>query len=363
MAHHPSTRTLAELAQEVGGKVLGDGAIVIRKVAPIEDAGPGDIAFLANARYQAYLAGCKASAVIVRTGAIKTDLSPQSGRAYLETSDPYSAFAKVLQIFSPTAEYNKTTSPLAYIDPTAILAGDLTIFPGVFIGSRAQVGAGTVLYPGVYLGEGVRVGCNCVLHPNVVVRDECRIGDRVILHAGTVIGSDGFGYASEGDRKIKIPQAGIVEIHDDVEIGANTTVDRATLGKTVIGRGTKIDNLVQIAHNVAVGENSIIAAQVGIAGSTRVGNNVTLAGQAGLVNHIHIGDGAVIGPQSGVPHSVAPGAVLSGGIAAAPHRDWLKVMALLPQLPKLWNLVRGLEKKVSDLAKRSDADHNPHARS
>ena len=363
MAHHPSTRTLAELAQQVGGKVLGDGAIVIYKVAPIEDAGPGDIAFLANARYQAYLAGCKASAVIVRTGTIKTDRPDELERGYLEAADPYAAFAKVLQIFSPAVAYDRTISPLAHIHPTAILGDGLTIFSGAFIGSRAQVGAGTVLYPGVYLGEGVRVGCDCVLHPNVVVRDGCRIGDRVILHAGTVIGSDGFGYASEGDRKIKIPQTGIVEIHDDVEIGANTTVDRATLGKTVIGRGTKIDNLVQIAHNVAVGEHSIIAAQVGIAGSTRVGNNVTLAGQAGLVNHIQIGDGAVIGPQSGVPQSVAPGAVLSSGIAAAPHRDWLKVMALLPQLPKLWDLVRSLEKKVSELAKRGDADHNSDARS
>jgi UDP-3-O-[3-hydroxymyristoyl] glucosamine N-acyltransferase len=203
--------------------------------------------------------------------------------------------------------------------------------------------------PGVFLGDGVTVGDDCVLHPNVVVRDDCRIGDRVILHAGVVIGSDGFGYAGHGAERIKIPQVGIVQIEDDVEIGANTTVDRATLGRTVIGRGTKIDNLVQIAHNVLIGENTVIAAQVGIAGSTRIGKDVTLAGQVGVVNHITIGDGAKIGPQSGIPRSVPAGALLSGGIAAAPHREWLKVMTLLPQLPKLWSTVKHLEKRVSEL--------------
>jgi UDP-3-O-[3-hydroxymyristoyl] glucosamine N-acyltransferase len=173
----------------------------------------------------------------------------------------------------------------------------------------------------------------------------------VLIHAGAVIGADGFGFAGTGAERIKIPQAGSVEIEDDVEIGANTTIDRATLGKTVIGRGTKIDNLVQLAHNVVIGENSLIAAQVGIAGSTHVGNNVILAGQTGVVNHIQIGDGAVIGPQSGIAQRVPPGAVLSSGIPAAPHREWLKVMVLLPQLPKLWNLVRTLERRVAELAK------------
>jgi UDP-3-O-[3-hydroxymyristoyl] glucosamine N-acyltransferase len=172
------------------------------------------------------------------------------------------------------------------------------------------------------------------------------VGNRSILHPGVVVGSDGFGYAREGNVRVKIPQVGIVKIEDDVEIGANTTIDRATLGQTIIGRGTKIDNLVQIAHNVTIGANSVIAAQAGIAGSTRIGQSVTLAGQVGVVNHVHIGDGATIGPQSGVPRSVAPGAVLSGGIAAAPHHEWLKVMALLPQLPKLWTLVRALEKRI-----------------
>ena len=356
------SKTLSELAREVGGKVIGDGQVVIRNVASIEEAGPGEITFLANARYRPYLAGCKASAVIVRAGVIKDDLNQPYGKAYLETADPYVAFARILQIFISSISYSRKVSSLAYVDPTAILGEDVTLFPSVFVGPCVRVGHRTVLYPGVYLGDGAQVGEDCVLHANAVVRDGCRIGNRVVLHAGAVIGSDGFGYAGEGDKRIKIPQAGTVEIRDDVEIGANTTVDRATLGKTIIGRGTKIDNLVQIAHNVIVGENSIIAAQVGIAGSTKIGNNVTLAGQTGIVNHIQIGDGAVIGPQSGIPRSVPPGAVLSGGIAAAPHHEWLKLITLLPQLPKLWNLVRGLEKKLSQLANRGDDDHSSHAR-
>jgi UDP-3-O-[3-hydroxymyristoyl] glucosamine N-acyltransferase len=207
------------------------------------------------------------------------------------------------------------------------------------------------LYPGVFLGDGVQLGEDSVLHPNVVIRDGCRIGNRVILHAGVVIGSDGFGYAGRGESRVKIPQAGIVVVEDDVEIGANTTVDRATLGQTVIRRGAKIDNLVQIAHNVIVGENSVVAAQAGIAGSTKLGKDVTIAGQVGIVNHIQIGDGATIGPQSGIPKSVPPGAVLSGGIAAAPHAEWLKVMTLLPQLPKLWSSVRNLERQVAQILK------------
>jgi UDP-3-O-[3-hydroxymyristoyl] glucosamine N-acyltransferase len=220
----------------------------------------------------------------------------------------------------------------------------------------------SVLFPGVFLGDGVEVGEECVLYPQVTIREGCRLGNRVILHAGVVIGSDGFGYAGEGKRRIKIPQVGTVEIEDDVEIGANTTIDRATLGRTIIGRGTKIDNLVHIGHNVVVGEHSLIVAQTGIAGSTRIGKEVILAGQVGVVNHIEIGDRARIGPQSGVPRSVPPGAWLSGGIAAAPHKEWLKVMALLPRLPKLWSAVRRLELKVAALARRAGKGGRVHAR-
>jgi len=358
----PVNRRLSELAEEIGGRIIGDGQVVIRNVASIDDAGPGDITFLANPRYQTHLKRCRASAIIVGPGIIADDSVPPKEKGFLEIADPYLGFARVLQMFAPPVHYDKKISAGASVDPTAALGADVTVFPGVFIGAGVQVGKATVLYPGVFLGDGVRVGNDCVLHPNVVVRQGCSIGNRVILHAGVVVGSDGFGYAGHGDERIKIPQVGVVEIQDDVEIGANTTVDRATFGKTVIERRAKIDNLVQIAHNVTVGENSIIAAQVGIAGSTRIGKDVTLLGQAGILNHLRIGDGATIGPQSGVPHSVPPGVVLSGGIAAAPHHEWLKVIALLPQLPKLWRLVRALEKKVSDLVKGGDQNHASHVR-
>jgi UDP-3-O-[3-hydroxymyristoyl] glucosamine N-acyltransferase len=348
-----SGKTLTELAGHVGGRVIGDGRVVIRKVASIEEAGPGEITFLANPRFEPLLSSCKASAVIVGPGVIAD--SPSERRiAYLEAADPYVAFAKILQLFNPSAGCAEHISSQASIDPAADLADGVTVFPHVFVGRQAHVGARTVLYPGVFLGERVQVGQDCVLHPNVVIRDGCRIGNRVVLHAGVVIGSDGFGYAGEGDQRVKIPQVGIVEVEDDVEIGANTTVDRATLGRTIIARGVKIDNLVQIAHNVAVGENSIIAAQAGIAGSTRIGKDVMLGGRVGIINHLTVGDGAKIGPGSGILRSVPPGAVRSSGIDAAPHREWLRVVTLLPQLPRLWSAVRRIEKKLAELVKSSD---------
>jgi UDP-3-O-[3-hydroxymyristoyl] glucosamine N-acyltransferase len=352
-------KTLSELADYVHGKVVGDGQVVIDKVAPIDEAGSGAITFLANPRYQHFLVTCSASAIIVGPGVVR-DETAQPGKGYLETSNPYLAFARILQLFHAPPPLNQRVSSLAYIEASATLGEGVTVFPHVFIGDQVKVGSRTVLYPGVFLGAGSEVGDDCVLHANVVIREGCRVGNRVILHPGVVVGSDGFGYAREGNTRVKIPQVGCVKIEDDVEIGANTTIDRATLGQTIIGRGTKIDNLVQIAHNVTIGENSVIAAQAGIAGSTRIGHNVTLAGQVGVVNHIQIGDGATIGPQSGVPRSVAPGAVLSGGIAAAPHHEWLKVMALLPQLPKLWTLVRALEKRLSGLIREGDRDHRSH---
>jgi UDP-3-O-[3-hydroxymyristoyl] glucosamine N-acyltransferase len=346
-------KTLSELAQHVGGRIIGDGRILIRKVAPIEEAGPGEITFLAHPRYTSFLASSKASAVIVGPGLV-VESPTEGGTGYLEAPDPYIAFAKILQLFNPPADYTQQISAHAVIDPTADLEVHVTVFPYVFVAKGVRVGTRTVLHPGVFLGEDVQIGQDCVLHPNVVVYNHCRIGNRVILHAGVVIGSDGFGYAAEGDQRVKIPQVGIVEVEDDVEIGANTTVDRATLGRTVIRRGCKIDNLVQIAHNVVVGENSIIAAQAGIAGSTRIGRGVMLGGRVGIINHLTIADGAKIGPGSGILRSVPAGAIRSSGLDAAPHREWLKVVTLLPQLPKLWNTVRHLEKKVHALVKRND---------
>jgi len=352
-------KTLSELADQVRGRVIGDGSVAIYKVSAIDEALPGEITFLANPSYQKFLSGCRASAVIVGPG-LAPSLDKRIGLNFLEAANPYIAFAQILQLFHPAPVYQGEISSAAHIDSTAVLAERVTIFPNVYVGRRATLGEGSVLFPGVFLGDDVNVGAACVLHANVVVREGCCIGDRVTLHAGVVVGSDGFGYAGAGASRIKIPQAGVVVIEDDVEVGANTTIDRATLGKTIIQRGAKIDNLVQIAHNVVIGEDSVVAAQAGIAGSTRLGRNVTLAGQVGIVNHVEIGEGATIGPQSGIPKSVAPGAVLSGGIAAAPHHEWLKVMTLLPKLPALWSTVRRLEKGMAQLlvggAKEHDRD-------
>ena len=354
------SKTLNELASQVGGEVAGDGDVVIHGVAPIDEAVEGKITFLNHPQYRRFLRECRASAVIVGP---ETFDEPQGRRLnLLRCSDPYIAFAKISQLFCPAPRFNGQISPGAYIDESATVNEGVTIFPYAWIGARTQLGQGSVVFPGVFIGENAVIGAECILHPNVVVREGCRLGDRVILHAGVVIGSDGFGYAGKGSGRVKIPQTGIVVIEDDVEIGANTTVDRATLGRTVIKRGAKIDNLVQIAHNVTVGEFSVIAAQAGIAGSTRIGKNVTLAGQVGVVNHIEIGEGAIIGPQSGVPQSVPAGAVLSGGVAAAPHHEWLKVMTLLPQLPKLWTSVRRLEKQLAHLLQTGEKEPDRDAR-
>jgi UDP-3-O-[3-hydroxymyristoyl] glucosamine N-acyltransferase len=347
-------KTLAELAREVGGAVVGDGEVKLHRVASIEEAGPGEITFLANPRYYTYLEACRAGAIIVAPEMVARDNPNLAEKNYLEVADPYFAFAKIHQLFSPPPRFDPGVSPGAYVEADAVIGAGATIFPHAFVGKRARIGARSVLYPGVFIGEAAEVGEDCELHPNAVVRHGCKVGNRVILHAGAVIGSDGFGYAGRGANRVKIPQAGIVEVRDGAEIGANTTVDRATFGRTVIGRGAKLDNLVQIAHNVVVGDYSIIAAQVGVAGSTRLGQDVTLAGQVGVVNHLEIGDGAVIGPQSGVGRSVPAGAKLSSGLHAAPHQEWLKVMILLPRLPELWALTRRLERKVADLLGRSE---------
>jgi UDP-3-O-[3-hydroxymyristoyl] glucosamine N-acyltransferase len=346
-------KTLQELARQIGGEIIGDGTIELHRVASIEAAGPGEITFLANPRYHEHLAGCRASAIIVGRGIARQ--APQAeGKNYLEVADPYLAFARIHQLFNPPARHAPGISPQAHIEPDAVIAPAVTVFPYAFVSARARIGARTVLYPGTFVGEDAEIGEDCELHPNAVVRYGCKIRNRVILHAGAVIGSDGFGYAGRGAERVKIPQAGNVVVEDDVEIGANTTVDRATFGSTVIGRGAKLDNLVQIAHNVIVGEYSIIAAQTGVAGSTRIGRGVTLAGQVGVINHLEIGDGAVIGPQSGVGRSVPGGAVLSSGLHAAPHQEWLKVITLLPRLPELWTLARRLERKLAGVMEESE---------
>lgn len=231
-----TAKTLSDLAEFVGGRVIGDGAVVLSKVSTIEEAGPSDITFLANPRYAKFLTKTNAGAIIIAPGVIDESMVG-AGRPFLEVAQPYLAFAKILQLLSPARNYSPGVSPSAHVEPSARLGADVCVYPHCYIGNNTTVGARSVLLPGVFLGDGVQVGADCVLHPNVVVRDGCQIGNRVILHAGVVVGSDGFGYAGTGPERIKIPQTGIVVVHDDVEIGANTAIDRATLGTTTIGQG------------------------------------------------------------------------------------------------------------------------------
>jgi UDP-3-O-[3-hydroxymyristoyl] glucosamine N-acyltransferase len=263
-------------------------------------------------------------------------------------ANPTLAFAKVARTFFCPV------SPPRGIDKTVVrgldtqIGSDPSIWPGVTLGDRVTIGARVTLYPGVFVGDDTTIGDDTLLYPNVVVREGCTIGARVIIHSGTVIGSDGFGYVQDQGRHYKIPQLGGVTIEDDVELGANVTVDRATLGQTIIKQGTKVDNLVQIAHNVTIGAHSILVAQVGIAGSTRVGHHVMIGGQAGLADHIAIGDQVMIAARAGVNRSIEPNQIVSGA-PAMPHEVWVKAQAVIPRLPELRQAVRSLEERVKQL--------------
>lgn len=339
-------KTLKEIAELVGGKVVGDENIVISGVSGIKEAQEGEITFVANPRYLSLLETTQASAIIV-----SSRVKNFNRKALIVTEDPYFAFTKVMellvsQIISPPSGIH----PQAYIGKDVKLGKNIAILPFTVVEDYAQIGDKTVLYPNVYVGAYTTVGRDCIIYPNVVIREKNSIGDRVIIHSGTVIGSDGFGFAPMKGVHHKIPQLGTVIIEDDVEIGANVCVDRATIGKTHIKKGTKIDNLVQIAHNVVIGENSIIVAQVGISGSTTLGKNVTLAGQSGVVGHIHIGDNAVVAARAGVTKNIPPQVCVSG-FPAQEHQKEKKLKALIQRLPKLYELVKSLETKIEEWEK------------
>jgi UDP-3-O-[3-hydroxymyristoyl] glucosamine N-acyltransferase len=330
--------TLGEIADWVGGTVVGSPATPIRAVAGIEEAGPGELTFLANPKYRAWLAKTRAGAVLLAPG-----IEARDDLAVVRTENPYAALAKVLVLFDPGApDLPDGVHPQACVASEAEIAADAAIGPGVVVGRGASVGARTRLIGNSTIGESASVGGDCLLYPGVYVGARCRLGDRVIVQPGAIIGADGFGYApSEGGYR-KIPQIGIVIVEDDVEIGANACIDRATVGATRIGRGTKIDNLVQVAHNVAIGPGSALAAQAGVAGSTRLGKGVRLGGQAGLVGHLRVGDGASVGAQAGVIGDVAAGETVSG-YPARPHREAMRVEAAMRRLPEL---VRRLKRLV-----------------
>jgi len=335
-------KTLKELAEWVGGAVIGEGDVEISGVAPIEEAQPGEITFIANPKYLSKLNETGASAVIV-----SKDIR-QADKPLLSSANPYLAFGKILALYSRKPYQARGIDSGAFVSPTARLGKDMSVYPSVTIGDRCSIGDRVILYPGVSVGEESTIGEDSILHPNVSIYPRTTIGKRVILHAGVVIGSDGFGYAKDGKKNIKVPQVGTVEIEDDVEIGANTTVDRATLGKTLIRRGVKIDNLVQVAHNVVIGEDSIVVAQVGISGSTKLGSNVTVGGQAGFVGHISIGDNVMIGAQSGVMNDLASNQAYTGS-PAVPHREFLRITSSYLKLPDMKKLLSDIDKRLKKI--------------
>ena len=310
--------------------------IIINNIRSIEEANEGDLTFIANKKYLKKLKTTKASAILV---------SPQTaaeGKNLIVVSDPYVALGKLLALFYPLEHGRSGVSPDAYIEDGAIVSPEATIFPRAFISAEEQKSARELLFIPVFLSaEMSSIGENSILYANVTVYHSCIIGKRVILHSGVVVGADGFGFASPGKENIKIPQVGFVQIDDDVEIGANTTIDRAALGKTWIQRNVKIDNLVQIAHNVVIGENSVIAAQVGISGSTKLGKSVMVGGQTGMVGHINIGDNVMIAAGSGIHKDIKPGEIV-GGAPQMPYKEWLQVEACRSKLPEMRATLEGI---------------------
>ena len=341
------TRTLAELAVEIGGDVLGDGAMVIRGVAGIREAQPGEITFLANARYESHMAETRASAVICARGTNTCSIP------MLQVDNPYLAFQRAVRVFRPDLYRPEPgVHASAVLSPGAVLGREVSIGAHCVVESGAVLGDRVVLMPGCYVGTKAMVGDETFVYPHVTVREECVVGRRCILHSGVVIGGDGFGYAFDAGRYHKVPQVGNVVVGDEVEIGANTTIDRATTGSTRVGEGTKIDNLVQIGHNVVIGRHCIIVAQVGIAGSTELDDFVTLGGQAGIAGHIRIGEHATVGGQSGVTKSVPAHATVTG-YPAVSHPIFKRLQAFIQRLPQLFQRTKDLEQRVGELERQN----------
>lgn len=340
MQPNAKTITLAEIAATVGGTVIaGDPATPIASLAGLEDAGPGDLSFFENPKYRKAAAATRAQAMLV-----KEKLAGFEG-AQVAVPMPYLAFMQLVSVFYPAHVPAAGVHPTALVDATATVAATASVGPRVVVEAGAMVGERAVLMAGAYVGRDCVIADECVLYPNVVIWERSRVGKRSVIHAGSVIGDDGFGYQRDASGHRKIPHVGHVEIGEDVEIGSNCTIDRGTFGRTTIGNGTKIDNLVHLAHNVQIGERTLLIAQVGIAGSSRVGNDAIVAGQAGIADHAVVGDGAIIIPQSAIPKRAKGGGVY-GGSPAMPYKDFLKASGAFRFLPALFTRVRAIEKKL-----------------
>ncbi len=344
---------LSELAKLVGGELSAGGEQPIRGLAGIETAGPDEVTFLTNAKYAKHIESTRAAAVIVPKGFDLPKSGGGAGPALLRCADPYFAFREAMVAFYGFRRpHFEGVDPRAVIDPTAKLAPDVRVAPFATIGPGVTIGRGTAIYAGVHVGPRCRIGGGCTLYPNVTLYDGTILGDRVTIHAGTSIGHDGFGYATHAGRHEKIPQVGWVELEDDVEIGANCAIDRATMGPTVVGAGTKFSNLVAIGHGTRLGKHCLLVAQTGIAGSVVVGNYCVFGGQAGIVGHISIGDGARVAAKAGVTNDLPDGEEVMGA-PAFPLRAAKRAYTLLPRLPQMRSALRKLIAQVRELQKRA----------
>lgn len=339
-------KTLGEIAQLLQGELKGSPEFNVNGIQALIAASPDEISFAVGSRYRDEVKKSRAGALI-----LPKNWPYPLDRPSILVEDPYLAYALIVSAFLDKPSSALGVNSKAHVGSSCEIDRNVSIYPGVFIGDRVRIGPYVILYPGVYVGNDVYIDEKTALYPNVVVYEGCHLGKRVAVHAGTVIGSDGFGYARRGESHVKIPQIGIVVIEDDVEIGANCTIDRAALGETRIGRGSKIDNLVQVAHNVSIGAGSLLVAQAGVSGSTRLGKGVVLGGQVGLVGHIELGDRVMVGAQSGVSGSLAAGEVVSGS-PAMPHRLWLRVGSALKRLPEMVKEVRDLKRRIDRLEDR-----------
>ena len=340
------TKTLAELSRMVDGELTRDADMAIHGLADLNSAGPGEVSFLVKDSGLASLRKSRASAFIV-PHTLTYDEKP-----LIRVGNPYLAAARILDFFQAKPFAAEGISPKAHIGSNCEIPPETSIGPFVVIGDRVKLGKRVTLHPGVVIGDNAVIGDDSLLYPNVTVYHSCTIGTRVIIHSGTVIGSDGFGFATDRDGShVKWHHQGTVQIDDDVEIGANVTIDRGTFGKTHIRRGTKIDNLVQVGHNVQIGENALVVAQVGIAGSSSLGKNVVLGGQVGVKGHIHLDDGSMVAAKSGVHANLQKGATVAG-IPAIPLKDWLKASILFAKLPKLHVELHAMKKQVDKMYRK-----------
>jgi len=345
-----SRRSIKELAECVGGVCQGDSSTWIHGVADLDGAGPLEISFFAHPRYEGAARKTKAGALVVSPEAPK-DL----GQVQIRVANPSGAFSKIAALFAPPAcPPFVGVHPTAIISPRAKLGESVGIGPYVVIEEGALIGDGSQVGAGAFVGRQVKIGANCVFHPRVYVGERCVIGNRVVLHAGAVVGADGFGYEMKEGKHVKIPQLGIVQIDDDAEIGANTTIDRGRFARTHIGEGAKIDNLVMIAHNCVVGPHSVIVAQSGLSGSTTTGHHVVIAGHVGTVGHLHLGDGVVITAKSGVTKDVPAGQTWRGA-PARPIKEQMAMEAHIQQLPQLAKRLKALEEKKKSVPSSGSA--------